>query len=63
MTRGKLRWFIFGDRANNGSYVLLKSSEIDEPGTPDWYTMVSAPAASDIAIFLGFRADYFRTNQ
>ncbi len=34
MTRGKLRWFIFGDRANNGSYVLLKSSEIDEPGTP-----------------------------
>jgi GWxTD domain-containing protein len=63
MTRGKLRWFIFGDRANNGSYVLLKSSEVDEPGVPDWYTMVTAQPASDIAIFLGFRADYFRTNQ
>jgi GWxTD domain-containing protein len=62
MERGKLRWFIFGDRANNGSYVMLRSSEVDEPSVPDWVTMITDPAAQVIAEYLGFPALYFRSH-
>lgn len=58
--RGKLRWFIFGDRANNGSYVLLRSNETSEPGTPGWIELVTPEATTDIAIFLGLPPGYFK---
>lgn len=60
MSRGKDRWFIFGDRSNNGSYVLLRSNEISEPGVPGWVELVTPEAASDIARWLGFGPTYFR---
>lgn len=58
--RGKLRWFIFGDRANNGNYILLKSNETSEPGMPGWIELVTPEATTDIAIFLGLPPGYFR---
>jgi GWxTD domain-containing protein len=60
--RGKLRWFIFGDRAGNGSYVLLRSNETSEPGTPGWLELVTYEASQEIAIFLGYPAAYFRNS-
>lgn len=62
ITRGKSRWFIFGDRANNGSYVLLKSNEVTEPSTPGWRELVTPQAAQDIAVWLGFPAIYFNND-
>jgi GWxTD domain-containing protein len=62
INRGKLRWFIFGDRANNGSYFLLKSNEVSEPGQPGWVEMVTPNAATDIAQWLGLPPNYFQNS-
>jgi GWxTD domain-containing protein len=62
MAKGKSRWFIFGDRANNGNYVLLRSNETSEPGTPGWLELVTPEASMDIATWLGLDARYFMNN-
>ena len=62
MAKGKSRWFIFGDRANNGNYILLRSNEPSEPGTPGWLELVTPEASFDIAVWLGLDQHYFLTN-
>lgn len=62
MTRGKARWFIFGDRANNGNFVLLRSNETTEPGMPGWVELVTPEASEDIATWLGLDSKYFINN-
>ena len=59
INRGKTRWFIFGDRSNNGNFVLLRSNEITEPGVPGWVELVTPEAARDIAQWLGLPRNYF----
>lgn len=61
MNRGKDRWFIFGDRSNNGNYILLRTNEINEAGTPNWVELVTPEAAAEIAQWLGLGASYFRS--
>ncbi len=63
ITRGRPRWFIFIDRANNGDYKLVRSSEPQEPRMAG--TMVenlTAEISQDIAIWLGYPARYFIDN-
>jgi GWxTD domain-containing protein len=62
INRGKPRWFIFGDRAGNGSYALLRSNEVSEGNTPGWLELVTPQAASDIAIWLGLPRQYFQND-
>lgn len=62
MAKGKSRWFIFGDRANNGNYILLRSNETTEPGVPGWLELVTPEASLDIATWLGLDSRYFINN-
>ena len=62
MARGKSRWFIFGDRANNGNYVLLRSNETSEPGTPGWVELITPESSFDIATWLGLDQRFFLNN-
>ena len=62
MAKGKSRYFIFGDRANNGNYILLRSNETSEPGVPGWLELVTPEASMDIATWLGLDARYFMNN-
>jgi len=62
MAKGKSRWFIFGDRANNGNYILMRSNEASEPGTPGWLELVTPEASMDIATWLGMDSRYFMNN-
>ena len=62
INRGKPRWFIFGDRAGNGTYALLRSNEASEGNTPGWLELITPEAASDIAIWLGLPSQYFRND-
>lgn len=62
MARGKSRWFIFGDRANNGNYILMRSNEQSEPGTPGWLELITPEASFDIATWLGLDQRYFVNN-
>lgn len=61
-TRGKDRWFILGDRDNNGDYRVMRSNEPSEPGTPDWLEEIGPANAADIAQWLGLPRNYFDTN-
>ena len=63
MTHGKARWFIFGDRSNSGAYILLRSNEAVEQGTPGWRLMVTPESAWDIAQWLGLPRSYFDNEQ
>jgi GWxTD domain-containing protein len=66
MTHGKPMWFIFGDRSNTGSFVLLRAKDFLEQGTPGWRVVeggVSAEAAHDIAQWLGLPQNYFDNEQ
>jgi len=63
MTHGKARWFIFGDRSNNGSWQLLRSSEATESGMPGWLASVTIEAARDIAIWLALPSGFFDHDQ
>jgi len=63
MTHGKARWFIFGDRSNNGSFVLLRSNEPTESGTIGWRVMVSPEKAHEIAQWLALPQNYFDNEQ
>lgn len=62
INRGKPRWFVFGDRAGNGSYVLLRSNEVSEGNTPGWIELITPQAAKDIAIWLGLPPQYFQNS-
>jgi GWxTD domain-containing protein len=62
MAKGKSRYFIFGDRANNGNYILLRSNETSEPGVPGWLELVTPEASMDIATWLGLDSRYFMNN-
>jgi GWxTD domain-containing protein len=62
LAKGKSRYFIFGDRANNGNYILLRSNETTEPGVPGWLELVTPEASMDIATWLGLDARYFINN-
>jgi GWxTD domain-containing protein len=63
MTHGKDRWFIFGDRSNTRAFVLLRSNEVSEPGTPGWRTMVTPEATWKIAEWLALPRNYFDNEQ
>lgn len=62
MAKGKSRWFIFGDRANNGNYILMRSNEPSEPGTPGWLELITPQASFDIATWLGLDQRFFLNN-
>jgi GWxTD domain-containing protein len=62
MARGKSRWFIFGDRSNNGNYLLMRSNETSEPGVPGWLELITPEASMDIATWLGLDSRYFINN-
>lgn len=62
MARGKSRWFIFGDRANNGDYILMRSNEPSELGTLGWLELITPEASFDIATWLGLDQRYFLNN-
>jgi GWxTD domain-containing protein len=58
-TNGKDRWFIFGDRDNNGNFIVMHSNEPTEPGTPDWLEQITPASSEDIAQWLGYSRAYF----
>jgi GWxTD domain-containing protein len=62
ITRSKDRWFIFGDRDNNGNYVLLRSNETTEPGTPGWRELIDPESVMNIASWLGLPRAYFNND-
>lgn len=59
ITHGKSRWFILGDRDNNGNYIVLRSSETTEPGIPGWRELLDVDEVHDIASWLGYPKTYF----
>jgi GWxTD domain-containing protein len=63
MTHGKARWFIFGDRSNNGTWQLLRSSEATESGFPGWLAMVTVEQARNIAQWLALPVNFFDKEQ
>ena len=63
MTHGKARWFIFGDRSNTGTWILLRSSETTESRTLGWRGMVTAEVAHDFAQWLALPFNYFDNEQ
>lgn len=63
MTHGKARWFIFGDRSNTGSYVLMRTSETTESGMPGWLALVTIEAARNIAQWLALPVNFFDKDQ
>jgi GWxTD domain-containing protein len=60
-TRGKLRWFIFTDRSNNGNYSLLTTNETTEIRAPaNLVVEIMTPEVlQDVAIWLGLQPRYF----
>jgi GWxTD domain-containing protein len=62
INRGKPRWFIFGDRSQNGNFVLLRSNEVSEPGTPGWRELVKPQSVTDIAQWLGLPGNFFNND-
>ena len=63
MTHGKARWFIFGDRSNNGSWQLLRTSEATESGFPGWLALVTVEQARIIAQWLALPVNFFDKEQ
>jgi GWxTD domain-containing protein len=63
-TRGKLRWFIFTDRSNNGNYTLLTTNETTELRAPANLVVetMTPEVLRDVAIWLGLQPNYFTQN-
>jgi GWxTD domain-containing protein len=59
INRGKPRWFILGDRDNNGDYQVLRSNEPTISGTPGWRELMDPEAVHNIALWLGLNKEYF----
>ena len=55
-TQGRLRYYIFADENNFGHYRLVKSNDLQEPGTPNWCEILTPQVVmQDIEPFLGQR--------
>lgn len=52
-TSGQARWFIFGDRSRLGTFLLLHSNEVTEPGRPDWQETMGYYGVQAVEDFLG----------
>jgi len=59
-TRGKMRYYVFGDRSGFGAYKLLTSNDLMEAGAPDWRDILGPDALRDIGQFLN--QDFFVAN-
>lgn len=52
--RAQPAWAVLADRSRTGAYVLMKFSNDDEPGNPDWIRIVTgATVASQVEPFVG----------
>lgn len=55
-TQGRLRFYIFADENNFGHFRLVKSNDLQEPGTPNWCEILTPQVVmQDIEPFLGQR--------
>lgn len=55
-TQGRMRFYIFADENNFGHYRLVKSNDLQEPGTPNWCEILTPQVVmNDIEPFLGQR--------
>lgn len=52
-TRGRGRYFVFGDRTGFGAYTLLQTNDLNETGVPNWRELLTEDAVRDIGQFLG----------
>lgn len=52
-TSGRARWFIFGDRSRLGTYLLVYSNEVTEPGKPDWSELLGYYGIQAVEDYLG----------
>jgi GWxTD domain-containing protein len=52
-TTGRLKYFIFADRARIGLYSLVHSDQLGEPGRPDWQELVGYYGLQAIERYLG----------
>jgi GWxTD domain-containing protein len=51
--RGKELWYIFVDRTGLGAFQLVRSSDLKEPGVPNWYEFLGQDQQDEISRFLG----------
>jgi GWxTD domain-containing protein len=51
--KGKGRYYIYADRTGFGNYNLLHSSDLHEPGVPDWQRILGLDVVQDIGRWLG----------
>jgi GWxTD domain-containing protein len=55
-TQGRLRFYIFADENNFGNYRLIKSNDLQEPGTQNWCEILTPQVVrNDVEPFLGQR--------
>lgn len=52
-TKGRMRYYVFADRSNLGTYSLMKSNDLKEPGNAAWIDVLTPEAVRDIGQFLG----------
>jgi len=52
-TRGRSKYYIFGDRSNFGNWRLLHSDDLQEPGTPDWSETLGYYGLDAVGQYLG----------
>jgi GWxTD domain-containing protein len=52
-TRGRSRYYIFGDRSNFGNWRMLHSDDLKEPGAPDWEEQLGYYGLEAVGQYLG----------
>ena len=52
-TRGRSKYYIFGDRSNFGNWRLLHSDDLQEPGAPDWEELLGFYGLDAVSQYLG----------
>ena len=48
-----MRYYVFADRNNLGTYTLMKSNDLKESGNTAWIEIMTPEAVREIGQFLG----------